>query len=209
MQSCAVHHTMANILSRSESSLERKLIKHIGRRLIAICLLCSGTSYVHAMDIHRISAEYVSGEYRLTLSATLSAPADRVEAVLRDYDHYHALDVRILDARIGKRIQPDQLELFTRIRVCFTFLCRNVDRLELVEERPLELLATVIPDRSDAERGSTHTLLIRDGDKTQLQYTSTIVPKFWVPALFGRNIMLHTLRDATTSMFEHIEKLAK
>lgn len=162
-----------------------------------------------AMEIHDVHTEYVKGEYRLVMNVTLAARADRVEAVLRDYAHYHALDSRILEARVIQRPQPHQVQLFTRIRVCFSFLCRNVDRVELVEEQPLGLLATVIPDKSDAERGSSHTLLIADGNFTRVQYTTSIVPKFWVPALFGRNIMLHTLRDATLSMFEHIEKLAQ
>jgi len=176
--------------------------------LLLIITLGSMTTAT-AMQTQDIHTEYVKGEYRLTMNVTLAAPADRVQAVLRDYAHYHALDSRILDARVIQHPQPNQVQLFTRIRVCFSFLCRNVDRLELVEEQPWELLATVIPDKSDAERGSTRTELIPDGKFTRIQYTTSIVPKFWVPALFGRNIMLHTLRDATLSMFEHIEKLAQ
>jgi hypothetical protein len=34
------------------------------------------------------------------------------------------------------------------------------------------------------------------------------VPKFWVPALVGRPLMLRNLREATVSLFEHIEKRA-
>jgi len=162
-----------------------------------------------AMETRDIHTEYVKGEYRLVMDISLAARADRVEQILRDYAQYKALDSRILDAHIVQRPQPNVVQLFTRIRVCFSFLCRNVDRVESVEERPLELLATVIPDKSDAERGSTHAVLLAEGDHTRVQYTSSIVPKFWVPALFGRNMMLHTLRDATLSMFEHIEKLAQ
>ncbi|MES1195516.1 MAG: hypothetical protein ABUL58_01040 [Steroidobacter sp.] len=174
-----------------------------------LLLLLSVCTTTQALELHSINTEYVNGEYRLTMTATLSARTDRVETVLRDYAQYHALDSRILDARIIRRISPSQLELFTRIKVCFSFLCRNVDRTETVEERPLELLATVIPERSDAVRGSTRTLLSSDGDRTQVQYSTSIVPRFWVPALFGRSIMLRTLRDASTSMFEHIEKRAQ
>ena len=180
------------------------------RCLMGVMMLLSGIgTTVNALELHSIHTEYVNGEYRLTMTATLSARTDRVETVLRDYAQYHVLDPRILEARIIQRIKPDQLELFTRIKVCFSFLCRNVDRTEIVDERPLELLATVIPEKSDASRGSTHTLLIRSGDHTDVQYSTSIVPRFWVPALFGRSIMLHTLHDATVSMFEHIEKMAQ
>jgi hypothetical protein len=189
--------------------MENILINQVSFRVVAIWLLGSWMMCAHAMDMHSINAEYVNGEYRLTMTATLTAHSDRVEAVLRDYAHYKSLDTRILDAHVVSRPQTNQVQLFTRIRVCFSLLCRNVDRIELVEERPWELLATIIPAKSDAERGGTHTVLIADGEHTQVQYTTYIVPKFWVPALFGRSIMLRTLRDATTSMFENIEKRAQ
>ena len=162
-----------------------------------------------AMETHTISTEYANGEYRLTIDVTLNAPAGRVEALLRDYAHYDQLDARILESKVVARPKPDEVELFTRIHACFSFVCRNVDRVETVQERPMELLATVIPDKSDAKRGSTHTVLTADGQRTRIHYTTYIVPKFWVPPLFGRSIMLHTLRDATLSMFEHIEKMAQ
>jgi len=189
--------------------VEKRLIKPWqGKNAFALLLLSGMTLPVSAMEVQNIRTEYVNGEYRLTMTATLAARTDRVEAVLRNYADYRALDSRILDAHIVQRTQS-QVELFTRIRVCFSLFCRNVDRVEMVEERPLELLATVIAEKSDAQRGATHTVLKVDKDRTQVQYTTSIVPKFWVPALFGRSIMLRTLHDATTSMFEHIEKRAQ
>jgi len=209
LQCCVTHHTIAQILSCSIRSTEKILFTRVGFRVVAIWLLGSWAVCAHAMELHSINSEYVNGEYRLTMTATLTAHSDRVEAILRDYAHYKSLDTRILDAHVVSRPQTNQVQLFTRIRVCISLLCRNVDRIELVEERPLELLATIIAAKSDAERGGTHTVLIADGERTQVRYTTSIVPKFWVPALFGRNIMLHTLRDATISMFENIEKRAQ
>jgi hypothetical protein len=181
----------------------------IGVGLAAILLLAGVSNRVYAMDIRKVTTEYINGEYRLSMTATLNAPADRVETVLRDYARYNTLDSRILDAHVVARTGVDEVKLFTRIRVCFTFLCRNVDRTELVMEKPLELEATVVPQASDAERGATHTVLKSEGATTLVEYHTSIVPKFWVPALFGRSMMLRTLRDATTSMFEHIEKRAQ
>ena len=176
---------------------------------VLVCMAVSHAVPARAVETQSISTTYVNGEYRLTMTATLSARADRVQAVLRDYAHYRSLENRILDAHVISHPGADEVQLFTRIRVCFSLLCRNVDRVERVEERPLELIATVVPDKSDAERGVTHTVLTDEGDRTQVQYTTFIVPKFWVPPLFGRSIMLHTLRDATLTMFQNIEKMAQ
>jgi hypothetical protein len=161
-----------------------------------------------ALGIEQVQTGFHDGEYRLTMTATLAAPLGSVESVLRDYARYPQLDARILSAQVLSRSSAAQLELQTRINVCFSFLCRKVERVERVEERPGELLATVIPERSDAERGSTHTQLSARGDRTRVIYTTTIVPKFWVPPLLGRSMMLRSLRDATVTLFEHIEQRA-
>jgi hypothetical protein len=165
-------------------------------------------SSAQSMDIEQLQAHFHDREYQLTMTATLNAPLPQIEKVLRDYDAYPQLDARILAARVLNRSTSSQLELFTRINVCFGFICRKVERVEHVDEHPGELLATVIAERSDAERGSTHIQLAALGLRTRVIYNSEIVPKFWVPALVGRPLMLRNLREATVSLFEHIEKRA-
>lgn len=184
----------------------RALLKMRPAALLALGLLITRPGL--ALEIEHVQVRFHDGEYQLTMTATLAAPLPRVESVLRDYAHYPGLDARILNAQVLTRLSPTQLELMTRINVCFSFLCRKVERIERVEERPGELLATVIPERSDAERGSTHTQLSAQGERTRVEYSTQIVPKFWVPALFGRALMLRSLRDATVTLFEHIEQRA-
>lgn len=179
-----------------------------------LLLLIMGLSAVpcDALEVEQLQARYRDGEYQLTLTATLNAPLHAVETVLRDYAGYPGLDSRILTAQVLSRADHNQLELFTRLNVCVAFVCRKLERVEHVEERPGELVATIIPERSDAERGSTHTQLIAiktpQGERTRVIYRSQIVPKFWVPALVGRSLMLRNFREATISLFDHIEQRA-
>lgn len=162
----------------------------------------------HALEVEHLQTRFHDGEYQLTMTATLAAPLAQVEAILRDYANYPQLDTRILAAQVLARSSPQQLELLTRINVCIAFLCRKVERVERVDESPGELLAIVLPERSDAERGSTHIQLSAQSDRTRVVYATQIVPKFWVPALLGRPLMLRNLRDATISLFTHIEQRA-
>ena len=161
-----------------------------------------------ALQVQQLQVQFHDGAYQLTMTVMLAAPLPKVESVLRNYAQYPQLDARILSAQVLRRSSATELELQTRINVCFSFICRKVERIERVEERPGELLATVIPERSDAERGSTHTQLSSSGDLTRVTYTTDIVPKFWVPALLGRSMMLHSMRDATITLFERIEQRA-
>lgn len=176
------------------------------RLSIPFLLGCGPAS--QAFELDQIATHYEAGEYRLSMTATLAAPLHRVEDALRDYAHYPELDTRILEARVTTPPILGALQLFTRIRVCVSFVCRNVDRVEQVQERPGEIVATVIADRSDAVRGETHTVLVAQGAFTQVRYTTFIVPKFWIPAWLGRALMLRTLRDGTINLFQHIEQRA-
>lgn len=176
--------------------------------LLASLASLSTSAPARAVQVDHIETRYEGGEYRLSLTATLAAPLAQVEAVLRDYVHYPELDGRIMAVHTMTTAVPGELRLYTRIHVCVSFVCRDVDRVERVQEQPGELLATVIPEQSDAERGETRTSLLAQGEHTRVQYTTMIVPKFWVPAWFGRSLMLRTLRDGTVSLFQQVEQRA-
>lgn len=177
--------------------------------LVAGCLCIGGANSLRAMDIQQLQVQFKDNQYQLTLTARLNAVPLEVERVLRDYAAYQQLDARILASQVVTRPAPNQVELFTRINVCFTFFCRKVERVELVKEQPGELLSEVIAARSDAKRGRTHTVLKPDGAGTLLEYSTQIEPKFWVPVLVGRPLMLRQLREATVSMFERVEQRAQ
>lgn len=161
------------------------------------------------MTIEQVDTVFRNGEYHLTLTATLAAPLPRVEEVIRDYARYAELDERIREARVIAQPSPDVVELFTRIEVCVSFLCRQVSRFETVQMKPGELIATIQPARSDTERGETRTLLTAQGAQTRLEYSTYIVPKFWVPGWFARPALLRTLHDATLALFTRVERRAQ
>lgn len=162
----------------------------------------------HAFTIERAEARYIDDHYQFELVAKLDAPVERVEAVLRDYLNYSHLDERILDAQVLERPQQGVAILATTVRVCFGPFCRNVKRVERVEEAPRALTATADASRSDVKSGQTHTQLSVSEDGTRVTYSTSIVPNFWIPAFVGRRFMLRTLESATINMFTNVEKIA-
>jgi len=179
------------------------------RALLAAAPLACMPALAHALEVEHVDTRYENGEYRLELTAVLDAPRDLVQRVVRDYQDYVHLDSRILEARVLGRPQPHLVELYTKLRMCFGPFCRNVRRVESVEERTNELIATVVPDRSDVERGTTRTALYEKAGRTELHYSTQIVPKIWIPAFVGRSLMLRTLREATLDLFRHVETRAR
>ena len=161
-----------------------------------------------AVEIERADAGFTGARYSFELVATLDAPIDRVEAVLRNYAGYPTLDSRILEAKVLDRPAPNEVMLFTSLRACFGPFCRTVKRTEKVEEDVHELRATTIPASSDVTFGETFTQLSNAGPRTRVVYRTAISPDFWVPRFVGRRMMLKTLRDATLNLFGNVEKQA-
>lgn len=175
---------------------------------ILLTLAVSGP--VQAFTIERSESRYADKHYQYELVVTLDAPIERVEEVLRDYEQYPSLDTRILQARVLERPEEHVALLETVLRACFGPFCRNVKRVERVEETKHALTAITDPARSDVKSGETRTeLAAADHGGTRVTYKTSIAPDFWIPKLVGRRWMLGTLEDATADLFMNVEMKAK
>jgi hypothetical protein len=163
----------------------------------------------HALEIETSHAAYVNKHYQYELVAIIDAPVDRVQAVLRDYEDYKDLDPRILEARVIARPAAYVAILETTVRACFGPFCRDVKRVERVEESPLGLSAKADPDRSEVKFGETVVMLSVTEGRTRVSYRTSIVPDFWIPPFPGRRWMLRTLEQSTMNLFRGVEKRAR
>ena len=180
---------------------------------LAVALLAATalwTGAAGAFEIEHSETRYANKRYQCNLDVKLDAPLDKVEAILRDYEKYPALDGRILEARVIARPAPNVAMLETKLRVCMGWFCQNVSRVERVEESQHALAATADPSRSDVKFGETH-LQLSPGEhgSTMVRYSTSITPAFWIPSIIGRRWMLRTLEDATTDLFMNVEMKAK
>lgn len=179
-------------------------------RTIGWLALALWTAPAAAFEIEHSEARYADKQYRYELNVVLDAPVERVEAVLRDYEHYPDLDKRILQARVLERPGANVVMLETMLRACFGPFCRDVKRIERVEESSHALAAITDPSRSDVKFGETHTLLsAAEHGRTRVSYRTSIVPGFWIPSIVGRRWMLRTLENATSDLFMNVERHAR
>jgi hypothetical protein len=173
----------------------------------AASLLVCGTT--HALTVEKLESSFDDGTYRITLLAVLDAVPSAVGAVLKDYEAYPSLDRSIRSSeRIG--VEPDgSVLLRTRIHACEGVFCRRVTRVERVAEKPDSLLATVIPEQSEVQRGATRTRWQPEGGGTRVHYQAEFEPDFWVPAVIGRRFANHMLRESTLELFRKVEERAR
>ncbi|WP_161810618.1 SRPBCC family protein [Steroidobacter agaridevorans] len=177
--------------------------------LLAAALLLSAPA-AGAFTIERSEARYVDKRFRYELIVTLDAPIERVDEVLRDYADYPSLNHRILESKILERPAPDTVTLETTVEVCFGWFCRNVTRVERVQESKYALLAVADPERSDVKFSETRSeLSTGHHGATRVKYVTNVVPGFWVPALGGRRMLLRTLENETRDLFMNVEEKAR
>lgn len=174
-----------------------------------LCLVVLPAASGWSFEIASSAVRYREGRYQFELVALLDASTDKVEAVLRDYQRYPRLDSRILTARVLQRPTSSAAVLETVLRVCFGPFCRNVRRVERVEETPLMLFAVTDPERSDVKFGETRTEMSASGERTQVSYHTSIEPSFWMPPFVGRRWMLRTLQAASIDLFRNVELQAQ
>jgi len=164
----------------------------------------------NALEVEQLDVSYRHDRYVVMFTAQLDAPADAVGAVLKDYDQYPELDPRITESRVLSRERQSRVRLFTRMRGCLgALICRSMQRVEEIEEQPHELLATAVLAESDVRFGITRSHWTPNQGGTALTYRLEIMPTFWIPALFGRRLMIKTLREGTLSLFTNVETAAQ
>lgn len=182
---------------------------HMVRATCTLAGILACGSAAQALEIEHSKASFADKQYCYELVALLDAPADRVEAVLRDYEGYPQLDRRILESRVLERPSDYTAILESTVRVCFGPFCNDVHRVERVEQQPLGLKAVAEPARSDVKFGETTVFLSVVEGRTRVSYRATLVPDFWIPPIPGKRWMLRTLEDATIDLFRGIEKKAR
>jgi hypothetical protein len=174
----------------------------------ALALLLSPVA--HALEVARLDVALNGDRYVVEFVAQLEATPEAVHAVLTDYAEYPTLDPRIQESRVLGRDGENSVRLYTRMRGCLgSLMCRTMQRVEEVQEMPDELLATAILDQSDVRFGVTRSQWQAKDNGTEVTYRLEIMPKFWIPPLFGRRLMINTLRAGTLELFTNVEKVAK
>jgi hypothetical protein len=162
-----------------------------------------------ALSVQSLDASLKEGVYRVALVARVDAPVEDVAAVLTDYAAYRQLDPRIRSATLLPSEEAGVALVRTVVRACAGFFCRNVERVERVERREGELLATVIPERSELLHGRTRTTWQAAEAATEVTYQAEFVPAFWVPTAIGRRYAERALRASTLQLFDNVEKRAR
>jgi len=87
--------------------------------------------------------------YYLDSTIEVNAPREIMFELLTDYDNLHKFSGGLVNTKKYEPNEAGEVRVFTHIRGCVAFLCRNIKKMEKLETEGLEkIVTTLIPKES-------------------------------------------------------------
>jgi hypothetical protein len=162
-----------------------------------------------ALEIRKLDVERAGEIYRMEAVAEIPIPREVAFAILTDYENLDQLDPKVLESRVLERPAANVAIVWLRVRGCVAFVCKVMEQVERVEERPPdEIVVTLLPERSDLDLENARWRLEALEAGTRLSYTLEIDPGSWVPA-FARGSVKRQLRASFRGAMLAVERLGE
>jgi hypothetical protein len=174
-----------------------------------VCILLT-TTLAGAAEIRTFRCDREAARYHVVSDTFIDAPVDAVFGVLIDYEHYDRISSVFKESRYLERNPDGSGVVYTKARGCIAFFCTTVERVERLEVVPgVEIVATVIPEQSNARYSRAQWRLEPEGQGTLLHYDLEMEPDFWIPPVIGPPVVRHALKQGGARAAERIEDLAR
>jgi len=170
--------------------------------LLVPFVLCAG-------EVVESSVALDAGIYSVDVLVRIEAPLEVVFQAITDYDRLTDINASILESYIVETQEADRYRVFTRVKFCVLFFCKQVRQVQdMVEYRPARVKATILPELSDFESGSASWDLVVADDVTYMQFSTEVDPSFWVPPLIGTWLIRREMIKQVLETAMYIEQKA-
>ena len=147
--------------------------------------------------------------YAIDVLVRIDAPLDVVFRAITDYDRLTEINPSIVESHILERQGKGRYRVYTRIKLCVLFFCKEFRQVQdIVEQGNVLVKATILPESSDFESGSASwDLVVADG-VTYMEFSAKVDPSFWVPPLIGTWLFEREMTRQVMATASYIEKQA-
>lgn len=195
-------------MHRRPDSLVQRLIAFWGT-VMPVCLgaiLIGFGDAGLAGELGELSVSEMDGEYILSISAVLDAPAEEVFQIVSDYRHAD----RINPAITSIDILPAERAGVTRVKGRLVehvgpFSFELEWGADVVESKRRVIEIVTIPELSSFESGFARWELRSHGQRTWVHLESTLKPKFFVPPVIGDYLIKRCIERQALDTFQRIE----
>lgn len=172
-----------------------------------------GCAPLSAYELDHCAVDRQAQRYRIDLRVRLAAAPADAYAAFADVHRLTRINPSVKQVRMIDGAAPGQQRVYTRVRVCVSFFCRELEQVQDMQHRAEgeggQIHARVIPALSDLRFGEAHWTLQGCGDMTCLSFLATLEPGFWIPPLIGPWLIQRKLREEATETSSGIERAAQ
>lgn len=163
-----------------------------------------------AGEVLSVGVEQSGDRYVVEAEAHFDAPAQRLRALLTDYEHLDRLNDAIRHSEILAASGPHRHLVRSEARVCVGPLCKDIVQIQDVDVLPGgDILATLHPEGSDFSYGRAQWQFQPDRGGTRMRFRSEIEPAFWVPPFIGPWLIKRALEAEALKSVANLERLAE
>ncbi len=180
---------------------ERRLCRLCVSLLLLPCMSLAG-------EVLDSSVTRDDAVYSLSVTARVDAPSALVYRSITDFTNLAAINPSIVESRVLES-RGDRQRVRSVIRVCILVFCKRVVQVQditLPDPRTVE--ASMVPGAGDFRAGSARWELTAVGTATELFFTETFEPDFWVPPIIGTWLIERKLVREVAETALYIERMA-
>lgn len=177
---------------------------------VASCALLVWLSAVAIVHTAEVGVRYYKGTYYLNAEFDVDASPARVMEVLTDYENIAELNPAITVSELLESPDNTNTRIRTVVHDCILFFCKNITRIEDVQQKGNEKLeAFLIPMLSDLRSGYAVWMLTETPFGTTVKYDAELQPKFWVPPIIRSYVLARKFRKRVVETVERLQVVAK
>ena len=166
-------------------------------------------SVAGAGEVVESSVALDSGIYSVDVLVRIEAPLEVVFQAITDYDHLTEINSSIAESYIVETQGADRYRVFTRVKFCVLFFCKQIRQVQdMVEYNSVLVKATILPESSDFDSGHASWDLVVADDVTYMQFSTEVDPSFWVPPLIGTWLLEREMIKQVLETAMYIERQA-
>jgi hypothetical protein len=174
------------------------------RYLLAVLLLLPSAS--PAGSILSSSVNHEGDLYSLSVTARIDAPLDTVYRSITDFDNLAAINPAIEESHMLSMPSAGTWRVRSVIRVCILMFCKRVQQVQDVTLlEGYAITAVTLPQEGNFRSGVAHWRLKTSGTSTEMLFTHTFEPDFWVPPLIGPWLIKRKLVQEVAETARYIE----
>lgn len=145
--------------------------------------------------------------YSLSITARVEATPAQVYRSITDFSNLSAINPSIEESAVLDS-EGNRRRVHTVIRVCILVFCKRVQQVQDVTLLDAHnLVAVMVPGAGDFRAGEAHWKITADGVATELLFSETFEPDFWVPPVIGTWLIERKLVREVAETALYIEEL--